>query len=141
MNHGPVEILVLAFPGNQFSGAIIPELERIVANDTITIIDAVMVSTDDEGNATLLEIAELTGEENALVGVIDHIENLISDDDVASLTADLGPNNSAAILVFEHTWFKPLRDAIVDSGGLLLQNVRIPGPVVDEVFDAVAALD
>ena len=50
----------------------------------------------------------------------------------------LEPGDSAAILVFEHTWAKPFRDAIVDSGGVLVANVRIPGMVVDEVLAELA---
>jgi len=143
MNHGPVEILVIAFPGNQFSGTILPELEKVVASETITIIDGLLVSSDESGVVSFLEIEELTtgSGEIALAGVLERVEGLISDEDVAELTSNLEPNSSAAILVFEHTWMKPLRDAVLDSGGVLLEDVRIPGPVADEVFAAVAALE
>ena len=53
------------------------------------------------------------------------------------MTNDLEPDSSAAVLVFEHTWAKPLRDAIVDAGGVLAANVRIPGPVVEEILASV----
>ena len=66
---------------------------------------------------------------------------LLADDDVTQLTAGLAPNSSAAILVFEHTWMKPLRDAVVESGGVLAANFRVPGAVVEEVLAAVAALE
>lgn len=143
MNHGPVEILVFAFPGNQFSGLVLPELAKVVASETITIIDGLLVSSDESGVVSFLEIEELTSSsgEVALAGVLERVEGLISDDDVAELTSNLEPNSSAAILVFEHTWVKPLRDAIADSGGVLLEDVRIPGAVADEVFAAVAALE
>ena len=45
------------------------------------------------------------------------------------------------MLVFEHTWALPLRDAVAGSGGVVLSQLRVPGAVVDEVLDAVAALD
>ena len=51
------------------------------------------------------------------------------------------PNSSEAILVFEHTWAKPLRNAILDSGGVLAANFRVPGLVVDELLDELAQLD
>ena len=53
----------------------------------------------------------------------------------------LEPNSSEAILVFEHTWARPLRDAIVNSGGVLANNFRVPGLVVDELLAELAALD
>ena len=65
----------------------------------------------------------------------------LADEDVAELAAGLEPNSSEAILVFEHTWAKPLRDAIVDCGGVLADNFRVPGAVVDELLDALAELD
>ncbi|TFC32323.1 hypothetical protein E3O55_05330 [Cryobacterium sp. MDB1-18-2] len=61
----------------------------------------------------------------------------LSDDDVDELSTDLENNSSAAILVFEHTWFRPLRDAILDSGGVLLEDVHVPESVVDEVLMAL----
>jgi hypothetical protein len=72
---------------------------------------------------------------------MDRLDSLISDEDVAELAADLEPNSSQAILVFEHTWAKPLRDAIVDSGGVLANNFRVPGLVVEELLAELAAAE
>jgi hypothetical protein len=44
-------------------------------------------------------------------------------------------------LCFEHTWVKPLRDSIVKAGGEFVDSIRVPGLVVQEVLDAVAALE
>ncbi len=143
MTLGPVEVLVIAFPGNQFNGEIIPELERLVDNDTISIIDGLLVRKDADGEVTFVEFEELGGNADAerLAGVMNQLESLISDEDVEELAASLEPNSSEAILVFEHTWAKPLRDAIVASGGVLADNFRVPGMVVDEILDALAELD
>lgn len=65
-------------------------------------------------------------------------DGLISDEDVLELTASVAPNSSAAILAFEQTWVKPLRDAIVAVGGELVQDLGFPGSVADEVLAAVA---
>ena len=140
---GPIEVLVVSFPGNEFNGAIIPELERLVDNDTISIIDGLLVSKDVDGAVTFVEFEELGGNADAerLAGVMDQLESLISDEDVQELAAELEPGSSEAILVFEHTWAKPLRDAIVESGGVLANNFRIPGQVVDELLAELAELD
>ena len=126
---GPIEVLVVNFPGNEFNGAIIPELERLVADDTISIVDGVLVRKDADGEVTFTEFEELGGNADAerLASVMDQLDSLISDEDIAELAAGLEPNSSEAILVFEHTWAKPLRDAIVDSGGVLADNFRVPG--------------
>jgi uncharacterized membrane protein len=143
MTLGPVEVLVIAFPGNQFNGEIIPDLERLVDNDTISIIDGLLVRKDADGEVSFIEFEELGGNADAerLAGVMNQLDSLISDEDVAELAASLEPNSSEAILVFEHTWAKPLRDAIVASGGVLADNFRVPGMVVDELLDALAELD
>jgi hypothetical protein len=139
---GPIEVLVISFPGNQFSGEIIPELERLVDNDTISIIDGLLVRKEADGEVTFVEFEELGGNADAqrLASVMDQLESLISDEDVQELAASLEPDSSEAILVFEHTWAKPLRDAIVSSGGVLADNFRVPGMVVDELLAELAEL-
>lgn len=138
-----IEILTVAFPGNRFNGRILPELAKLVENGTITIIDGLFVSVDESGAISYTELDELgpSSEASALTTLVERFDELISADDVAELASDLEPNSSAAVLVFEHTWMIPFRDAIVDSGGVLVDSVRVPGVVVDEVLAAVAELD
>jgi hypothetical protein len=140
---GPVEVLVFSFPGNRFNGDIIPELERLTANGTITVIDGVFVTRDEAGDIAFVEFEQLEAGHDAarLAGVLDQVESLISDEDIAELADSLAPGDSEAILVFEHTWSKPFRDAIVGSGGILTGEMRLPGPAVDELLDELAALD
>jgi len=139
---GPVEVLVFSFPGNQFNGEIIPELERLTANGIITIIDGVFVTRDADGTIDFVEFEQLDSGHDAarLAGVLDQVESLISDEDVAELADSLAPGDSEAILVFEHTWAKPFRDAIVGSGGILTGEMRLPGLAVDGLLDELAAL-
>jgi hypothetical protein len=139
---GPVEVLVFSFPGNQFNGEIIPELERLTANGTITVIDGVFVTRDLAGDITFVEFEQLGAGHDAarLASVLDQVESLISDEDIQELAEGLAPGDSEAILVFEHTWAKPFRDAIVGSGGILTGEMRLPGAAVDELLDELAAL-
>ena len=140
---GPIEILVIEFPGNKFTGEIMPALNDLVDSETISIVDGLFVMKDAEGAIVYSEFEELgtNDDASALTEVIDMINGLLSDDDVQELAADLDNNSSAAILVFEHTWVKPLRDAIVSSGGVLINSVRIPGAAVEEVLEALAEAD
>ena len=134
MSLGPIEVVVLAFPENRFTGEILPELERLVQSDTISIVDGVLASKDADGSTTFVEFDNIEDDEfAALAGVLERVEGLVSDEDVDDLTASLPPDSSAAVLVFEHTWAIPLRDAIVRGGGELVANLRIPASVVEEV--------
>ena len=63
--------------------------------------------------------------------------DLISDEDAEAFAAQLEPGSSALAIAFEHTWMKPVRDAVVDSGGVLIADIHVPAEVVDEVLDAV----
>jgi hypothetical protein len=139
---GPIEILVIEFPGSKFTGEIVPELEKLIANDTISIIDGLLVKKDENGDVTFVEFDELGINDDAsrLAGVVDQLDALISDEDVEEWAAALAPGNSEAILVFEHTWAKPFRDAVVRSGGILGANIRLGGDVVEELLAELSEL-
>ena len=66
MSFGPIELLVLKFPGNQFKGEIVPALKELVDNETIRIIDIVFVTKDAEGNLKAVEVSDLDGEDYAI---------------------------------------------------------------------------
>jgi hypothetical protein len=140
MTLGPIEVVVIAFPGNRFTGGIIPELERLTSQGTVSVVDGLLVRRDGDSAVTFVELSELDPSDDAaaLAGVLDRVDGLLSDEDVEALAGDLEPDSSAAILVFEHTWVKPLRDELAASGGQLQASIRIPGPVVEEVLAAVA---
>ena len=136
-------MLVVGFPGNQFNGEIIPELERLIESDTIRVIDGIFVQKDALGTTAFIEFEELGVSDDAarLSGLLNQIDSLISDEDINELTGSLEPNSSAAILVFEHTWAKAFQDAIIDSGGVLVANVRIPAVTVEELLAELAESD
>lgn len=139
MTLGPIEVVVIAFPGNRFNGRILPELKKLVDSGTVSIIDGLLVSKDADGDVSFLEIDQVDGDEDSaqLAELCVRFDELISDEDVAELAADLDPESSEVVLVFEHTWLRPLRDAIVDAGGVLAADVRVPPEAVAEVVAAL----
>jgi hypothetical protein len=154
MEHGPVEVIVLEFPEHRFTGEIVPELARLVAAGTIVVIDGVFVRRDSAGDLLVVELADLADLGDDATGgdgqpaadeladlLVDDAEDLLSEDDITDLAAELGPGSAAAILAFEHRWALGLRRAISGAGGRLVTSFRIPGDVVDEVSALVAALD
>jgi hypothetical protein len=140
MTLGPIELLAVGFPGSQFTGGILPELERLADNGTITIVDAMVLVKNEDESLDFFEIGQIPEDASmaALMGLIDEGNGLISEEDLEEFADALEPGDSAALIAFEHTWFKPLRDEILDSGGVLLANIRIPGLVVEEVLAAIA---
>ena len=140
---GPIEVLVVAFPGNEFNGQIIPELERLVENETIALIDGLFIRKDADGTVTFVEFEEAGGSPEAirLVELMNQLDSLISDEDIAEIAAGLDDDSSAAMLVFENTWAKPFADAIVESNGQMVTNFRVPRIVVDDVLEALAEID
>ena len=103
MTIGPIEYIVVGFPGNQFNGQIAPALADLIDSDTIRILDLVFISKDAEGDVTAFEYDEL--EELAAFGDLDgEVGGLIGPDDIAHAAEGLDPNSSAALLIWEDTW-------------------------------------
>jgi len=137
MSIGPVEILVISFPGNEFNGDVAPALAELVKSGLIRVIDLVFVTKDAAGDVAALELSEL--DESTSAAFRPHVEEpsgMLAEEDIEDLAADLAPSSSAAILMFEHVWATRFRDAVVDSGGELVASIRIPKEAIDEVLAA-----
>jgi uncharacterized membrane protein len=137
MGLGPVEILVVSFPGNEFNGEIAPALAELVETGLIRVIDLVFVAKGADGDVVGIELSDVDeGVASAFQPHVEEPSGLLSDEDIEDLGADLAPGSSAAILLFEHLWATRFRDAVVGSGGELVAAIRIPQEVVDEVVGA-----
>ncbi len=96
---GPVEILVVGFPGNQFTGEVAPALAELVQSGLIRVIDLVFVAKDADGNVVGIELSDIDPAVSAAFQP--HVEEpsgLLAEEDIEDLGADLPPNSSAAIL-------------------------------------------
>lgn len=144
---GPVQMMVLGFAEPDFTGKIAAELDRLREHDLVRVIDALVVHKDDDGEISALQVSDLTRDEamemgaiaGALVGLGEGDEeavlegavlgaeegadgHLIPDEEVW-YAADVIPNGSAAaIILLEHLWAVPLRDSIIDAGGVALAD-------------------
>jgi uncharacterized membrane protein len=137
MSMGPVEIIVLGFPEQRFTGKIVPALEELITSGLIRVIDLVFVTKDDDGVAVAVELTDVSDElRSAFEPVIETLTGLVSDEDIEDLAEGLDPGESAAILLFEHTWATRFVDAVAEAGGELVSSMRIPREVVDEVLAA-----
>ena len=134
---GPVEYLVVEFPGNQFKGEIVPALVDLTTNGIIRIIDLIFIRKDEEGTVSWQELSDLPGGEAAAFDDLDgEVIDLLNEEDIVKTAEALNPNSSAALLVYEHVWATRMRDAVVNAGGRLVDNGRIPADVVDAAMAA-----
>jgi uncharacterized membrane protein len=148
MTIGPVQLIVLGFSHPDFKGEIIAELERLRASDTVRVIDALVVYKDADGevevehasNLSRDEAVELGSKVGALIGLgIDGEEGMeagaitgaeaaadgvqiFSDEDAWDVLEDIPNDSAAALLLLEHHWAVPLRDAVLRSGGSRLSD-------------------
>ena len=136
MTLGPLEYLLVAFEGNNFSGEVLNALHDAQDKGTIRVIDLIVIKKDEQGNLTALELSELSEEEARPFGFLaGGLMSIFEPDDV-ELTASQMPNNSAAgLLLIEDTWAIPLKEAILHAGAV----ARTGGLVAYEVQQAIEA--
>ena len=133
MGFGPVDVIIIGFPGNKFNGQIAPALLELVENKTIRLIDLLFVSKDLDGTVATLEIADLDPAHGPAyleiavthAGALDH-------EDAQELSEDLEPGSSALLVAFENTWAAKFADAIIASDAVVIDTIRIPAAVVDD---------
>jgi uncharacterized membrane protein len=147
---GPVQLIVLGFSHPDFHGEVIAELERLRESDTVRVIDALAVYKDAQGDLEVEHLSNLTqeeaielgskigaliglgfeGEEGMEAGAIAGAEEVAAAGGVHVFTDEEGwdvlediPNDSAAALILlEHHWAVPLRDAIARAGGFRISD-------------------
>jgi uncharacterized membrane protein len=145
---GPVQLIVLGFRHPDFHGEIIEELERLRASDTVRVIDALAVYKDAAGEIEVEHLSNLTqeeaielgskvgaliglgieGEEGLEVGAVAGAEaaadgvSVFSDEDAWDVIEEIPNDSAAALLLLEHHWAVPLRDAIARAGGFRIAD-------------------
>ncbi len=140
MGIGPVEYMVVAFPGNKFKGEIAPALGDLVESGTIRIIDLAFVHKDEAGDVVAVELEDEGSEVfNAFQTLAAERGGLINDDDLMDIGAALDTNSSAAVLVWEDVWAARLADAIAGAGGVLVDIQRVPRDIVQAAIDFAAS--
>jgi len=135
---GPVEYMIVGFPGNRFTGEIAPELAKLVEAGTVRILDLIFVGKAADGTVTTFEFDQR--DELAGFAAIDgEVGGLISTEDVEYAASLLEPNSSEALLVWEDVWATPLVEAMRRADGIVLEGARIPHELVQAALDELAA--
>ena len=136
---GPIDYLLVEWPGRQPNGEVAPHLVDLVDRGLIRILDLLFIAKDEEGNVAALEIADLGGEVSELAIFEGAASGLLGDEDVEEAGGVLEPGTSAALLVFENSWAAPFVSAVRRSGGELVASGRIPAEDVLAALDAAEA--
>ena len=137
MSIGPVEYLILGFPGNQFTGQIVPELAKLIDGGLVRIIDLTFIMKDAAGDVTVVEF-DAVEELAAFAGLDAEVGGILTDEDVAYAAQSLEPNSSAALLIWEDTWAAPFAAAVRNANGVILEGARIPREIIEEAMGALA---
>jgi uncharacterized membrane protein len=145
---GPVQLIVLGFKHPDFHGEIIAELERLKESGTVRVIDSLVVYKDAEEQLEVEHLSNLSRDEaievgtvvGALVGLGIEGEdgmaagaeagaeaaangvNVFRDEDAWDVIGDIPPDSAAALILLEHHWAIPLRDAVMRAGGFRLAD-------------------
>ncbi len=137
---GPVDYIVVEFPGSKFNGTIAPALDDLVERGIIRVLDLLILKKDADGSVEPFELSDLGMDElGELRAYETQLAMLLSEDDVTALAAAIEPGSSAAVLVWENTWAAPFASAVRHSGGQLVASGRIPIQAILAALEAEEA--
>ncbi|MEX1295531.1 MAG: DUF6325 family protein [Candidatus Limnocylindrales bacterium] len=137
---GPIDWIVVEFPGSRFNGEIAPVLADLVDRDLIRVLDLLIIKKDEDGAFEVFELSDLETAEIGELGVFEaELAMLLSAEDVTAMAAAIEPGSSAAVLVWENKWAGPFGAAVRHSGGQLVASGRIPTQALLAAVEADAA--
>ncbi|MET0740739.1 MAG: DUF6325 family protein [Candidatus Nanopelagicales bacterium] len=137
MGVGPVDVVIIGFPGNKFTGRIAPALMDLVSTGTIRVLDLLFVMKDADGVVTTIEASDLDPETGPSFLAIDVAQpGALGTDDAEEVSDDLAPNSSALLIAFENVWAAKFVDACRAADAVVIDQIRIPADVVEAVVTA-----
>ena len=139
---GPVDWIVVEFPGSRFNGEIAPALAELVERDLVRVLDLVVLKKDADGTLEAFELSDLDQTElGELRSYESELAMLLSEDDVTAVANAIEPGSSAAVLVWENVWAAPFASAVRRAGGQLVASGRIPIQALLAAIEADEASD
>lgn len=135
---GPVDVILLGFPGSEFNGGIAPALRDLVVRGLVRVVDLLFVYKDDDGTVGSVELAGLGKSlEPEFVDLDGQLGGgLLDAEDVELVAEGIEAGSSVAVVAVENLWAIPFINAVRDSGGVLIDQARVPSAVVSAVRDA-----
>jgi hypothetical protein len=134
-NHGPVDVIALAFGEPRFNGVVFEELKRQAESGTIRVLDAMILVKQESGVRASINLEDLPEEDRKAVGFIETgTRGLFDSGDADTLFEGMVPGSAIVALAIEHTWALALVNALYQAGADVALNFRVPAPIVDEAF-------
>ena len=139
---GPIDYLVVEFPGSRMTGEGLPLLVDLVDAGIIRILDLVFVERKLDGSVSALEIADFNNDGELDLAVFEGASSgLLGQDDLEEAASAIEPGNSAGILVYENVWAAPFARALRRGGAQLVASGRIPVQAILSALDAAEAAE
>ena len=131
---GPVDVIIIGFPGNRFSGKIAPALMKLVDSGVIRVLDLLFVMKDADGIVTTVEIEDLDADTGAgFMAVSISDPDALNQEDADEVSDDLPPDSSALLIAFENTWAGEFVAACQAADAVVIDQIRIPVDVVNAI--------
>ncbi|TRW45489.1 DUF6325 family protein [Georgenia yuyongxinii] len=135
---GPIDYIVVEFPGNRMRGEAFPLLIELVERGIIRILDLVFVRKDTDGSIAALTLKDLDGDDELDLQLFEGASSgLIGDEDVADIGNVLEPGSSGGVLIYENLWAAPFASAVRRAGGQLVASGRLPVQAILAALDEV----
>jgi hypothetical protein len=132
MSLGPVDVYIIGFPENKFTGEIVPAITKQVQAGVIRILDVLFVSKAADGTITTLSAQDI-GPNGAAFAELDLIEpGSLNAEDADEVADDLPANSSALLIAYENTWMAEVAQAFANAGAVVIDQIRIPADVVNQ---------
>ncbi|MFC6599744.1 DUF6325 family protein [Kitasatospora paranensis] len=134
---GPIDYVIIEFPGNGMTGEGLPLLVDLVDRGIVRILDLTFVRKDLDGTVTAMEIADMDGDGKLDLAVFEGVASgMLDEGDLAEAAAVLEPGNSAGVIVYENLWAAPFATALRRGGARMVASGRIPMDAVLEALEA-----
>ena len=133
---GPIDYVVIEWPGREPSGEVAPLLVDLVDKGIIRVLDLAFCTKDENGSVSRVEFGEVADQVPDLKVFEGASSGLLGDDDVDDAGEAMDPGTSAALLVYENSWAAPFAAAVRRSGGQLVADGRIPVQALLAALDA-----
>jgi hypothetical protein len=139
---GPIDYLVVEFPGNKMTGEGLPLLVELVESGIIRILDLVFVTRELDGSVRAVNISDFDGDGKLDLAVFEGASSgLLGEDDIGDATSVIEPGSSAGILVYENVWAAPFAAALRRGGAQLVASGRIPVQAILASLEAAEAAE
>lgn len=137
---GPVDCVVVSFPGSNFKGEIVPAIKKLVDTRIVRILDLVFIQKSEDGDVVVVELSDLGGNEASAFDALDgEVDELLTDEDIVGLSELVAPGDAAALLVWENLWAAETAAAIRAADGQVVLHERIPSDQVEAAWASVEA--